>query len=116
MNIQARPYRDHTDLVRMQQLVMVGSQANIPASYLHPGSLAWAIYYPPADQARHHNLRLWERIDRAPPTLEAWAIHAHNEGSFDLFVHPSLHGTPLHGTIMDDYLAWAETRARALAL
>ena len=46
MNIRARPYRDHTDLVRMQHLVMVGRQANIPASYMHPGSLVWATQYP----------------------------------------------------------------------
>ncbi len=116
MNIQARPYRDHADLVRMQHLVMVGRQANIPASYMHPGSLAWATQYPPADQAMHHNLRLWERVDREPPTLEAWAIHAHNEGSFDLFVHPSLHGTPVHEMIMDEYVTWAETRARTAGL
>src|SRR4051812_41998741 len=104
MNIRARPYHDHKDLIQMQQLVMVGRQATIPASYMHPGSLAWALYYPPRDQDIHHNLLLWERTDRDPPRLEAWAIHAHNEGSFDLFVHPSLHGTPLHATIMDDYL------------
>ena len=116
MKIQARPYRDHTDLVRMQHLVMVGRQANIPASYMHPGSLAWATHYPPADQQMHHNLRVWEYVDRDPPTLAAWAIHAHNEGSFDLFVHPSLYGTPVHETIMDEYLAWAETRARETGL
>ena len=116
MNIQARPYRDPRDLVRMQHLVMVGRQATIPASYMHPGSLAWATHYPHADQEMHRNLRLWECVDTDPPTLEAWAIFAHNEGSFDLFVHPSLHGTPLHETIMDEYLAWAETRARALGL
>ncbi len=94
MHVQARPYRDHAHLVRMQHLVMVGRQATIPASYMHPGSLAWATQYPPADQAMQHNLRLWERVDIDPPTLAAWAIFAHNEGSFDLFVHPSLHGTP----------------------
>lgn len=116
MNLHARPYRDHRDLVRMQHLVMVGRQANIPASYLHPGSLAWALYYPPTDQTIHDNLRLWESTGRTAPTLEAWAIHAHNEGSFDLFVHPALHGSPHHAMIMDDYLAWAGARARALGL
>jgi hypothetical protein len=78
MNIHARPYRDHMDLVRMQRLVMIGRQANIPASYPHPGSLAWATHYPPADQAMRHNPRLWERVDTDPPTLAAWAIFAHN--------------------------------------
>src|SRR3712207_3150865 len=96
MHLHARPYRDHADLLRMQHLVMVGRQAKIPASYLHPGSLAWATHGPPADRFMQHNLRVWERVDTDPPSLAAWAIHAHHEGSFDLFVHPSLHGTPLH--------------------
>ena len=56
MNIRARPYRDYTDLLRMQHLVMVGRQATIPASYMHPGSLAWATHAPPADQDMRHNL------------------------------------------------------------
>jgi ribosomal protein S18 acetylase RimI-like enzyme len=116
MQIQARLYRDHTDLTRMRHLVMVGCQANIPASYMHPGSLDWATHYPRADPAIHHNLRLWEQVDADPPTLVAWAIFAHHEGSFDLFVHPTLHGTPLHETMMDEYVAWAETRARAAGL
>ena len=116
MNIQARPYRDLADLASMRYLVMVGRQATIPASYMHPGYLDWATHYPPADQAIHHNLRVWEDADVDPPTLVAWAIFAHNEGSFDLFVHPTLHGTPLHERIMDEYVAWAEARARAVGL
>ncbi len=100
----------------MRQLVMVGRQANISASYMHPGNLDWATHAPPADKAMHLNLRLWERVDVDQPTLEAWAIFAHNEGSFDLFVHPALHGTPLHVAVMDEYLAWAEARAREAGL
>ncbi|MEP6895725.1 MAG: GNAT family N-acetyltransferase [Chloroflexota bacterium] len=116
MKIQVRPYRDQTDLIRMRHLVMVGRQANILASYMHPGNLDWATHYPPADQAMHQNLLLWERVDVNPPLLVAWAIFAHNEGSFDLFVHPTLHGTPIHETMMDEYLAWAEARARSAEL
>ncbi|HKF95476.1 MAG TPA: hypothetical protein VKB96_12955, partial [Gammaproteobacteria bacterium] len=41
MNIQARPYRDATDFLRMRQLVIDGRQANISASYMHPGCLDW---------------------------------------------------------------------------
>jgi mycothiol synthase len=114
--LQARPYRDLTDLALMRHLVMVGRQANISASYLHPGSLDWATHYPPNDQAMHRNLRLWERVDADQPTLLAWAILAHNEGSFDLFVHPTLYGTSLHEIVMDEYVDWAEARARELGL
>jgi mycothiol synthase len=116
MKIQARPYRDNMDLADMRQLLMAGRQANIPASYMHPGCLDWATHYPPDEQANRRNLRLWERVDENQPALQAWAIFLHREGSFDLFVHPALHGTPLHEIVMDEYVAWAEARAREAGL
>lgn len=112
MNIQARPYRDPTDFVSMRQLLMAGRQANIPASYMHPGCLDWDTHYPPDEQENKRNLRLWENMDDEPPTLEAWAILSRHEGTFDLFVSPALHGTPQHEIVMDEYVAWAEARAR----
>jgi mycothiol synthase len=116
MDIQARPYRDATDFVRMRQLVMEGRQANIPASYMHPGCLDWDTHCPPNEQENRRNLRLWERMDADQPALEAWAIFSRHEGSFDLFVHPTLHGTPLHAAVMEEYIAWAEARAREAGL
>ena len=116
MNLQARPYRDPADLIPMRQLVMTGRQANIPASYMHPGCLDWDTQYPPDETANQRNLRLWERVDVEPPTLEAWAIHARSEGSFDLFVSPAIYDTPLHERVMDEYIAWAEARAREAGL
>src|SRR5258706_5291015 len=100
----------------MRHLLMAGSQAAIPASYMHPGCLDWATHYPPDEQENRRNLRLWERMDEDSPTLEAWAIFSRHEGSFDLFVHPALHGTPIHETVMDEYMAWAEARAREAGL
>src|SRR5687767_14560629 len=108
MKIQARPYRDHTDLARMRQLLMDGTQANIPASYMHPGCLDWDTQYPPDEQANRRNLQLWERMDEEPPALYAWAIFSRHEGTFDLFVHPTLYGTPMHVVVMDEYVTWAE--------
>ena len=116
MNIQARPYRDQRDLAPMRQLVMTGAQANIPASYMHPGCLDWATHIPPDEQANQRNLRLWEGVDGESPTPPAWAIFQSHEGSFDLFVHPTLHGTPAHENVMDEYVAWAVTRAREAGL
>jgi len=123
MKLQARPYRDPTDLARMRQLVMVGSQANISASYMHPGLLDFHTHYPdtrypPDEGANRRNLQLWERMDEdeEQPTLAAWAIFSRIEGSFDLFVHPALYGTPLHEAVMDEYVAWAEARAREAGL
>ncbi len=116
MQIQARAYRDETDLERMRALVIDGTHAKIPASYMHPGCLDWATHYPPDEQANQRNLYLWERVDGYHPALQAWAIFLQNEGSFDLFVQPALHGTPLHASVMDEYVAWAEARARAAGL
>jgi mycothiol synthase len=100
----------------MRQLLMAGSRAKIPASYMHPGYLDWATYYTPGDQDMARNLRLWERLDDGQPALMAWAILMHNEGCFDLFVQPELHGTPEHERVMDEYIIWAEARAREVGL
>lgn len=121
MNLQARPYRDPADLISMRQLVMAGTQAKIAASYMHPGLLDYHtdypdLRYPPTEQANRRNLRLWENRDEEAPTLAAWAIFSRLEGSFDLFVQPALHGTPLHEAVMDEYVAWAEARAREAGL
>ena len=116
MKILARPYRDSTDMARMRRLLMAGCQANIPASYTHPGCLDWDTHYPPDEQENRRNLRLWERMDAAQPTLEAWAICSRHEGTFDLFVSPALYGTPAHEAVMDEYVAWAEARAREAGL
>ena len=116
MNLQARPYRDPADLIPMRQLLMAGTQANIPASYMHPGCLDLDTHYPPDEQENRRNLQLWERVDEEPPIVEAWAMFWRHEGTFDLFVSPALHGTPLHATVMDEYVAWAEARAQAAGI
>lgn len=118
MKLQARPYRDPADLARMRHLLMIGKQANIPASYMHPGCLDWDTHYPPSEQDNQRNLRLWERAseNEDSPTLEAWAMYWRHEGTFDLFVSPALHGTPAHEAVMDEYVAWAEARARELGI
>ncbi len=43
--------------------------------------------------------------------LTAWAIFLPHEETFDLFIHPALHGTQVHERVMDEYVAWAEVRA-----
>jgi ribosomal protein S18 acetylase RimI-like enzyme len=96
----------------MRQLLMAGTQANIPASYMHPGCLDWDTHYSPDEQENRRNLFLWERVGEGQPTLAAWAMFWRLEGTFDLFVSPALHGTPLHAIVMDEYVAWAEARAR----
>src|SRR6266545_3432895 len=94
MNLQARPYRDSTDLARMRQLLIAGRQATTPALYMHPGYLDWDTDCPPDEQENRRDFRLWERMDadEGQPTLEAWAMYSRNEGAFDLFVGPAQPG------------------------
>jgi ribosomal protein S18 acetylase RimI-like enzyme len=116
MSLQMRTYRDSTDFAHMRQLLMIGTQSQIPASYTHPGCLDWATHIPPDEAAWQRNFRLWEDTSADPPLLAAWTIFMPNEGTFDLFIHPTLHGTPTHATIMDAYVAWAEGRAREVGV
>ncbi|MFN8445386.1 MAG: GNAT family N-acetyltransferase [Caldilineaceae bacterium] len=116
MNLQARPYQDPADVVPMKQLLIIGSRSQTPASYMHPGILDWAIYYPPDEVANRRNLRLWQDQDTTPPTLLAWAIFFTHEDTFDLFVHPSIYDTPIHERVMDEYVTWAKGRAQEAGL
>jgi len=102
----------------MRYLLVAGRQANITASYMHPGYLDWDTHCPPDEQENRRDLRLWERMDEdeGQPTLEAWAMYWRNEGAFDVFVSPALHGTPAHEVVMDQYMPWAEARAREAGL
>src|SRR5688572_28581358 len=81
MHLEERPYRDRHDLARMRKLVMLGQQANIAASYMHPGCLDWATHNPPDDEANRRDLRLWEGVDGAAPGLAAWAIFLRHEAA-----------------------------------
>src|SRR5262245_30836325 len=104
MNIQVRPYRDATDLSRMRQLLVTGAQAGISASYMHPGSLDWDTHCPPDESANQRNFRIWEHPGNgdASPVLEAFAMFWRHFGTFDLFVSPTLYGTPAHEIVMDE--------------
>jgi hypothetical protein len=118
VDIQARPYRDAMDLARMRHLLATGSQANIPASYMHPGYLDFDTHCPPDEPENQRDFRLWEGMDadEYQPTLEAWSMFWRNEAAFDVFVSSALYGTPAHEVVMDEYVAWAEERAHAAGL
>ena len=81
MNLQARPYRDPTDLARMRQLLMVGAQAKIPASYMHPGCLDWDTHCPPDERENRRNLLHWERVDEDQPAPRSLAMFWRHENA-----------------------------------
>ena len=117
MAVAGRAYHDDADLARMRDLLLLGTAARIPASYMHPGELYWMTYYPPDGEANRRDIRIWEFAgDEEGAALAAWAIYCVLEGTFDLFVHPNLHGTSAHAAMMADYVAWAERRAREAGL
>jgi GNAT superfamily N-acetyltransferase len=100
----------------MRDLLVLGAQAQIAASYMHPGVLNWMAYFPPDEEENRRNIRVWEFVGEARTHLAAWALLSRHEGTFDLFVHPALHGTPAHVAVMADYVTWAEERARAVGI
>ncbi len=120
MAVAGRPYRDGSDLARMRELLVAGTAAGIPGSYMHPGELYWMTYYPPDEEANRRDIRVWEfaRPSSADEEgeLAAWAIYCALEETFDLFVHPTLHGMAEHAAIMGEYVRWAEGRAREAGL
>lgn len=116
MEIQPRSYRNDADLAAMRQLLIDGCRSQLPASYIHPGNLDWLTHNPPNEQQRKRNILLWEEGGQNQADLAAWAIFLPNEETFDLFVHPGLYDTPLHERVMDQYVAWAETRASEAGL
>jgi ribosomal protein S18 acetylase RimI-like enzyme len=120
MEVHERSYAGSADLGCMRDLLLLGAAARIPASYMHPGELDWMTYYPPDEAANRRNLRLWEFAPGAGGAargeLAAWAIFCPLEETFDLFVHPTLHGTPTHAAVMAEYVVWAAGRARAAGL
>ena len=69
MKLQARPYRDPTDLARMRQLLMAGSPGQ-DSRFLHAPRLSGlGTHCPPDEQANRRNLRLWESVGEDPPAL-----------------------------------------------
>lgn len=116
MQIEPRPYREPADLSHMRRLLVEGARASTLASYMHPGSLDWEVFYPPDEAANRRNILLWERAGEGGPALLAWAIYSRHEQTFDLFVHPAIYDTPAHAAVADGYVAWAEARARAAGL
>jgi GNAT superfamily N-acetyltransferase len=116
MEIYSRPYRDSNDLARMRQLLVVGSQAKIPASYMHPGFFDLETHYPPDDEIRRRNIWLWEHASERHAALAAWAFFIPSEEAFDVFMHPAQYGSAMHQIVLDGFTAWAEARAREVGL
>jgi len=101
----ARPYRDESDLIQMQQLLMESRRQTDDWRYWHVGELMWGFFMllchlNPADQ-----LRLWHDDDR----LVGYALLGEDPW-FDFQVLPDY----AWSGIESDALAWAEERLAEL--
>ncbi len=67
MELTARPYRNDMDRAKMRQLLVISTQANISASYMHPGVLDRATRSSPDEQANRRNVLIWERDEKRAP-------------------------------------------------
>ncbi|MFH2103949.1 MAG: GNAT family N-acetyltransferase [Chloroflexota bacterium] len=99
--MEPRPYRNLVDFRKMQALLAEGRQAANGTYYVHPGDLAWWLFYnDDATQPWQSRLRLWMDGRR----LVGWSLlspfywHA-----FDVYVKPTLRGSDRER----EMLAWA---------
>ncbi len=99
--IQPRPYQDSSDREKMMSILVEGRKADNGAYYVHTGDLSWWLFYHDPDESLFEQIALWEDDDGQ--TL-GWVLFTPDEGYFDLFVQPSLLGTPQARQMH----AWAE--------
>lgn len=101
MKLRPRPFRDTSDPDKMRAILIEGRRANNGAYYVHTGDLSWWLFYHDPEEPLWEQIVLWDDGDGS--TL-GWVLFTSGEGYFDLFVHPSLTGTPQ----AEQMHAWAE--------
>ncbi len=105
----SRAWRDERDFAAMRHLLSLGRAAANGCYYVHPGDLNWWTNYPPNPAHAGESIRLWHEGDR----LLAWCLMERAAASLDVYVHPEIFGTPLHGEIFAWSARWAEGEGRA---
>ncbi len=103
MSFQPRPYRDSSDLDKMLSILIEGRKAKDGAYYVHTGDVSWWLFYHDPDEPFSEQIALWEDGDG---NALGWVLFTPDEGFFDLFVHPTLLGTPQ----AEQMHRWAEER------
>lgn len=97
------------DREKMRRILVQGRQADNGSYYVHVGDLSWWLYYarPGADPWGH--IYLWDSPQADEP-LRGWALLSPEWRAFDVFVQPTLRGSPLAWQMYD----WAEEQIAAL--
>jgi ribosomal protein S18 acetylase RimI-like enzyme len=106
--IKPRPYRDERDMDSIRALHVSGRAANNGTYYVHRGEIDWWFHYPPNEEDRCNNMRLWEDGDR----LLAWCVHTPSDNTFDFFAHPDERGGERAQAMLRQGVDWATERAK----
>lgn len=94
MNLCSRPFASEDDLEAMRRLVITGRQAANGTYYIHAGDLLWWYsYFTPGLNPRRFTTLWWGGLD-VPGGLAGWSLFSPGYRALDVFLHPSLRGTP----------------------
>ena len=104
---EPRLYREESDMDKIRVLQVAGLAANNGTHYAHCGDVDRRFYYPPNEEARRENVRLWEDDTGR---LLAWGVA--DDDSVDFFAHHTLRGTETAAAMLAWFLGWAESRAK----
>ncbi len=107
-----RDYQSEQDLARMRELLVVGRAANNGTYYIHTGDLNWSMYRPPDEAQRREGIRLWEATDSTDGQLLGWAFAPPDDGTLDIYVHPTIHGTAQAEDMIDWAIDWSTAAAQ----
>jgi GNAT superfamily N-acetyltransferase len=104
-----RAYEDARDLALIREMHIAGRAAANGTYYVHCGDLDWWFNYPPDEDYRRDNIRLWEDAGE----LRAWCLYSPNHSTFDFFAHPAERGFERELILLRWGVDWASARARA---
>ena len=110
MIVEPRTYRDERDFEAMLELLQAGRLAARGSYYVHTGDLSWWLFYTEPDANPWQHIYLWEGEGSQPP-LMGWALLSPEWRTFDVFVHPDMHGS----SQALQMAAWAEARIAGIA-
>lgn len=98
---EPRPYRDRDDFLKMRDVLIEARACANDSRAVHLGDLNWWLYYilPSRGFKPENIVWLWEEGGQ----VNGFVLVTPDEALFDLFVHPSIHGTAEHAVM----LAWS---------
>lgn len=105
---QWRPYQSEDDVQKMRDLLIAGRAANNGTYYFHSGDLDWGLYRPPNEQKRRDGIRLWD----GDAHLLGWVYAPPQDGTLDVYIHPSIHCTAQAKAMFDQAIDWSVEQAK----